>query len=67
MALAAWKKRLSAFWSDEEGQTTTEYILILAIVVMVALKFRAKFGSSLSTILDRTEKNMIDATNPLDQ
>jgi Flp pilus assembly pilin Flp len=28
---------------DEEGQTTTEYILILAIAVMIAMKFKGTF------------------------
>jgi hypothetical protein len=29
------------------GQTTTEYILILAVVVMVALRFRTMFKKNL--------------------
>lgn len=41
------KKELMKFWNDEEGQSTTEYILILSVVVMVALKFKSTFGSLL--------------------
>jgi Flp pilus assembly pilin Flp len=41
------KKELMKFWNDEEGQSTTEYILILSVVVMVALKFKSTFGNLL--------------------
>ena len=37
------KRRLSQFLRDEEGQSTTEYILIMAVVVMVAMKFKKVF------------------------
>jgi Flp pilus assembly pilin Flp len=30
------------FWRDERGQSTTEYILILAVVAMIAMKFSTK-------------------------
>jgi len=33
---------------DEHGQSTTEYILILSVVVMVALKFKAAFQTTLT-------------------
>lgn len=33
-------KAMKNFWKDENGQSTTEYILILAAVVMVASKFK---------------------------
>jgi Flp pilus assembly pilin Flp len=36
-----------ALWLDERGQSTTEYILILAIVVMIAMKFKNTIGSKL--------------------
>ncbi len=37
-----WLTRLKNFWNDEDGQSTTEYILILAVVVMVAVKVKEK-------------------------
>lgn len=46
---------IKGFISDEKGQSTTEYILILAVVVMIALKFRERF-----------QKTMTDATSKLD-
>ncbi len=41
------KKFLTKLWKDEEGQSMTEYLLMLAIVVMIVLKFKAQFQSSL--------------------
>lgn len=37
------------FVRDEEGQSTTEYILILAIAVMVAMKFKQSVGTTLES------------------
>lgn len=48
------KKRLrssfSSFLKDESGQSTVEYILILAVVVMVAMKFKTTFQSKMTGI-----------------
>ena len=38
-------KILRAFIREEEGQSTTEYILILAVVVMIAIKFNQQVGN----------------------
>jgi Flp pilus assembly pilin Flp len=46
------KKYLLKLWKDDQGQSTTEYILILSVVVMVAMKFKNVFGNKLSGILD---------------
>ena len=44
---------LKKLWIDEEGQSTTEYILILSVVVMVAMKFKQTFQSRLTGIVDK--------------
>jgi pilus assembly protein Flp/PilA len=44
-----WK----AFLRDERGQSTTEYILILSVVVMVAIKFKKTFQGKLEGIVDK--------------
>ena len=44
-----WK----AFLRDERGQSTTEYILILSVVVMVAMKFKSTFQGKLNGIVDK--------------
>jgi Flp pilus assembly pilin Flp len=45
-------------WKDEDGQSTTEYILILSIVVMIALKFRTIFATKLEGIVTQVTGNM---------
>lgn len=53
------KNYLLKLWKDDQGQSTTEYILILSVVVMVAMKFKSTFQSKLSGILDNVS-NQID-------
>jgi Flp pilus assembly pilin Flp len=49
---------------DESGQSTTEYILILAVVVMIAMKFKTTFGAKLDTIINTLGTNLDSATQP---
>ncbi|NBU21441.1 Flp family type IVb pilin [bacterium] len=56
------KKLILRLWHDEQGQSTTEYILILAIVVMIAMKFRTTFQSKLTGILDNVGNQLDQAT-----
>ena len=51
--MGEWKRQMDRFLSDERGQSTTEYILILSVVVMVAMKFKKTFEGRLTTIIDR--------------
>ncbi len=51
---------IKAFLKDEEGQTSMEYILILALVAVVIMKLKGKFeekltgsGGLMDTIFDR--------------
>ena len=46
------KKAILRLITDDRGQSTTEYILILSVVVMVALKFKTTFQKRLGTMLD---------------
>lgn len=41
------KKWMHEFIRDERGQSTTEYILILSVVVMIAMKFKQTFQGAL--------------------
>ena len=43
---------IRSLWADERGQSTTEYILILSVVVMVALRFRKLFEKQIGTMVD---------------
>jgi len=49
---------------DESGQSTTEYILILAVVVMIAMKFKSTFGVKLDGIINTLGTNLDQATQP---
>ena len=54
-------KKIKNFIHDEEGQSTTEYILILAVVVMVALKFKEKFTSTMDNATKNLDNKLNDA------
>lgn len=63
MQLKKWSEHFKRFISDEKGQSTTEYILILAVVVMIALKFKTKFGATMeraTSTLDTKMNGMLD-------
>ena len=60
------KNFLKKLWSDEAGQSTTEYILILSVVVMVAMKFKGTFEKSMTRFtgsLDSQINGAIDSTS----
>jgi len=50
-------------WHDERGQSTTEYILILAVVVMVAVKFKDVFRDKLMKVVDKLGGDIESATS----
>lgn len=50
--------RLRRKLSDRKGQSTTEYILILAIVVMIASKVKKQLGSNLGKQVDVLDGKM---------
>lgn len=45
-------KTLIAYLKDESGQTSTEYILLVAVVAMIIFKFKSKMDTGLSKITD---------------
>jgi len=51
-------KLLSQLMKDERGQSTTEYILMLAIVVMIAMRFREAFLQRLGGVINRVGENI---------
>jgi len=50
---------INQFLSDESGQTTTEYILILAVIVTIFMQFRKK----LLAIINKLFGQLDGATN----
>jgi pilus assembly protein Flp/PilA len=43
-------KMLMAYFKDESGQTSTEYILLVAVVAMIVFKFKSIATERLGTI-----------------
>lgn len=57
------------FWKyiqDEEGQTSTEYILLVAVVAMIVIKFRKELDSQLTSISQNVFGKMNDTVNDFD-
>jgi Flp pilus assembly pilin Flp len=53
---------MKKFITDESGQTTTEYILILAVIVTIFMQFRKKLTGMLGKVfgqLDSSTENLI--------
>ncbi len=57
------RQKLKLLWDDERGQSTTEYILILSVVVMIAMRFKTAFQSRLSTIVEGLGVKIEEAAN----
>lgn len=49
---------LRSFWSDESGQTTTEYVLILAIVLVLISQVRTRLKKTLGEAIDGVDAEM---------
>ena len=56
--------RIRNRWKDNQGQSTTEYILILAIVVMIASKMRTKLTSTVEGTMSTVDKQINEFNNP---
>jgi pilus assembly protein Flp/PilA len=56
------KNLILDFLKDEEGQTSTEYILLVAVVALIVFKFREiateKLSSLTSTIFNKAEQSI---------
>ncbi len=41
------KQKLIAYWKDESGQTSTEYILLVAVAAAIVIKFKGQIEDKL--------------------
>ena len=57
------KNFLKSLWNDQRGQSTTEYILILSVVVMIAMKFKKEFEGRLTKITETLGTQIEGATS----
>ncbi len=46
------KGKIVEFLKDESGQTSTEYILLVALVAMIVIKFGGKLREKLLAMVD---------------
>ncbi len=56
------KNFFARLWKDDQGQSTTEYILILSVVVMIAMKFKNTFQGKLEQITNNLGNQIDQAT-----
>ena len=56
------------FWQylkDEDGQTSTEYILLVAVVAVIIFKFKETLGTKLTELVDKVFKKADGITTDL--
>ena len=58
-------KKLVAYFKDESGQTSTEYILLVAVVAMIIFKLKGKMTEGLGAITDKVFKNANDLADQI--
>lgn len=46
------KEKLLEFFKDESGQTSTEYILLVAVVALIVFRFKKTATDRLSSLTD---------------
>jgi hypothetical protein len=57
--------KIRSRFSDRRGQSTMEYILILFIVVMIAVKFRKTIGGKIDNLTNELGNKLGEATQEL--
>ncbi len=55
------KRLFMDYLRDEEGQTSVEYILLMAVVVLIVLKFKQTASSKLNALVDMVFSKSSDA------
>lgn len=56
---------LKKFWTDESGQNTTEYILMLAVIFTVFMQFKKSLMSTVKKLLGATDSAADKAVSDL--
>lgn len=59
------KNQIIAFLKDEDGQTSTEYILLVAVVALIVFKFKEKATERLGSLTDKVFDGADSWTNDL--
>ena len=58
------KTKAAALWNDESAQGATEYIVLLAVVVIVVAIFKDKIKSLVSSRMDEVTSATADIGKP---
>ncbi len=61
------KKIIMSFLKEEDGQTSTEYILLVAVVAMIVFKFRTTASQKLTDITEKVFNKAGDFVDGIDQ
>ncbi len=56
------KPKLRTFLLDESGQTTTEYVLMLAVVLTILMQVRGKLSAILKKLLNKLDDDVMEVT-----
>lgn len=59
------KQLLISFWKDENGQTSTEYILLVAVVALIVFKFRNTATTQIDKITNQIFSGMGNIANDI--
>ncbi len=62
--MKALVKKAKTFLSSEDGPTATEYAVMLALIIIVALAAITLLGGRVRTIFEGVEGSLDTATNP---
>jgi len=71
MKLRLWFKKFSrkahaktevlrGYWSDESGQTSTEYILLIVVVVALISRFKGALVGKIEPLIERVFSTEVD-------
>ncbi len=61
------KNLVVAFLKDEQGQTSTEYILLVAVVALIVFKFKEKAVTKLGALTDNIFNKANDIADQIGQ
>lgn len=61
------KNLLLDYWNDENGQTSTEYILLVAVVVIIVMKFKKEAKDQLGDLTGQIFGNSKTLANEMMQ
>ena len=59
-------KNLKSYLQDENGQTSTEYILLLAVVALIVIKFGKEANSKLKDLTESIFGSATTVVNKID-